>query len=267
MTEVHFIFKIGPIPGSDGDINAYFVYPPKDDTPAFFADADGEGLKQVLARYGAASLECEPELAPAAAEFGIRPGELTPLRAFGLGTIAFEMAFGDYVGGIKRQGILYQFGLACAAFWRGSPWRYLSSQQVLDVTLQGARNDSLAGVVMGGDDRYGLALYKDLEDLRRVTELFREGRLEEAGRIDSFCMSLDDQPAFATDAMRRAFGLPRLPIPTRMKDGQGPPLDDLDLLTIATAVSAVSRITAGVSAATSCITVDDLEIEAVVRVR
>jgi hypothetical protein len=262
---MHFVFRIGPISVPDGESNAYFVHPGKDDAIAFFADNDHAAFEQIVRKYEAAELACEPDLAAAAAEFHLGVSEITPERAHVIGLTAFDLANPGHLKGIQRAGIIFQFGVSCSRFWRASPWRYASTHQPLEVVLRGAVDTVLEGLVMGGDVEYGLCLYPDRGSVDRINELAHAGRVEEAARLNSLIVTLKDRPAFATDALRRAYGLPRLPVPIKMVDGAGVPLADLDVLTLAAALTAVSHLTDEILTATGRVKVSDLEVEAIVR--
>ena len=240
---MRFIFRIGPISVSDGEVNAYFVHPGSDDAITFFGDDDRAGFEQIVRKYDAGELECEPDLAATGAAFHVRVGEITPERAHAIGLMAFDMAFPDHLKGIQRDGIIYQFGVSSGNFWRAAPWRYASTRQPLEVILQGAVDTVLEGLVMDGDVEWGLSLYPDRGAVQRIYELAQAGRVNEAARVNSLIVTLQDGPAFAADAMRRAYGLPRVPLPTKMVDGAGVPLGDLDLLALAATLTAVSFLT------------------------
>ena len=92
------------------------------------------------------------------------------------------------------------------------------------------------------------------------------GQRKRAARLNSPIVTFDDQPQFATDAMRRAYGLPRVPVATKMRAGEGTPLSDLDLLSIGASLKAVSYLTDQVSRSTGKIVADDLEVEAIVEI-
>jgi len=65
--------------------------------------------------------------------------------------------------------------------------------------------------------------------------------------------------------MRRAYDVPRLPVPMRMADGRGVRLSDEDLLRLAAALKAASFLNDEVRASTSTVSVGDLSITAVAR--
>jgi len=264
MSETHFVFQIGPIPVKDGDVLAFFVEPGNPDARTFMADDARTGLEQIAKVYAGAALECEPELAPVAAEFGIQPGVLTDERKHVIGIIAFEMAFGDLLIGIEHPGIVYQFGVAASAFWRAAPWRHTAVRRIA-VEFTGSASGTFEGMLMGGDLRFGLSLYPRAGTIDRLVALTAADRLEEAGRVDSLITTFDDNPAYAVDAMRRAYDVPRLPVPMRMADGRGVRLSDEDLLRLAAALKAASFLNDEVRASTSTVRVGDLSITAVAR--
>jgi len=263
-SETHFVFRVGPVPVKDGEVFAYFVDPGREGARTFLAEADQVGLDQVGRAYAGVALECEPELESAAAVFGMRRGDLTDERKHIIGIVAFDMVFGDLLKGIERAGVVYQFGLAASAFWRAAPWRGID--RALEVDCRGSAPGRFECVVMSGDLKFGLSLYSGPGTAERLITLARAGRLDEAARADSLLVTFDDHPAYAVDAMRRAYELPRLPVPMRMVGGRGVWLTDVDLLRLAGALKAVSILSGEIPIATSQVTVDDLSIEVVARV-
>ena len=264
MSEKHFVFQVGPIPVKDGDVLALFVEPGNAEARTFMADDARTGLEQIVKVYGGAALECEPELASVAAEFGIRPGALTDERRHAIGIVAFEMVFGDLLIGIDRAGIVYRFGVAASAFWRAAPWRHSAVRRIA-VEFSGSASGTFEGMLMGGDLKFGLSLYPQAGTIDRVVALTAANRVEDAARVDSLIATFDDNPAYAVDAMRRAYDLPRLPVPMRMADGRGVRLAEEDLLRLAAALNAASFLNDDVRASTSTVAVDDLSVTAVAR--
>lgn len=262
---MRFVFKIGPIPVTDGQVHALFVHPPEQDAVTFFGDTEPAGLEQVVRRYDAADLECEPELARVAPEFGIRVGEITPERAHIIGLRAFDLALPHHFDGVEHEGIIYQFGVSGGKFWGVSPWQYKYAKQPVSIVLSGAVEIAFEGTVMGGDLEYGLFLYPQAGSVKRAIDLALAGDLEEAGRVDSLGTTFQEEPQFAPDAMRRAYGLARLPVPTKMLNRAGVPLGDLDLLSLAAALSAVSYMNDTNTIGTASVTVAGLTVQATAR--
>jgi hypothetical protein len=262
---MRFIFKIGPIPVNDGVVNAFFVHPPHDDAISFFGGTDREGLEQAVARYGAGELECEPDMAHAGSEFGIRAGNVTPERAHMIGLMTFDIALPHHFDAVEQEGIIYQFGLSCSKFWSASPWCFRFQKQPMRISLAGAVENVFEASVLGGDTEYGLFLYPQPGSIMQAVELAQAGELEKAGRLDSLGVTLPNGPGFAVDGMKRAYGLVRFPVVTRMANGAGVPLGDLDLLSLAAAMSAVSYMTDTNTIGIGRVTVGGMEVQATAR--
>jgi hypothetical protein len=264
MNRERFVFRIGPVPAGEREANAYFVMPATTGTSVYLAEDNSSGLAQIVRDHDAASLECEPELAAAGREFGIPAGEINRQRAHWIGGSAMDLALGEPFRPISREESVYAFAVAASAFWRAAPWQYESLRGAIDVSLRGSLNDRLAAVVLGGGNVYGLSLYQGINSVRLQAELARSGRLEEAARSNSLILTFSAEPAFAVDAMRRAYDMPRVPITTKMMNGEGTPLSDLDLMAIGATAKAVSILTDEIAAACGEIMAADLKLEATV---
>jgi hypothetical protein len=123
----------------------------------------------------------------------------------------------------------------------------------------------LIGILSTHDDEQAFALYRDLETVRAALDLAELGHIEDAARSTSFVVNFADQPLYAVDAMRRAYGLSRIPIAAKMDDGRESPLSDVDLLAIGAALKAVSILTDETSTSTAMVQVGDLKVEVVAR--
>jgi hypothetical protein len=263
--EVQFVFRIGPIPVKDGTVLAFFVDPGRDDARTFVADDERSGLELVARAYGGARLECEPELALSAAPFGFVPGPITDERKHYIGLAAFDLVFGDLLRGIEHDAITFQFGRAASAFWQAAPWQHASVRNPIDLAFEGTAPGRFEAMVMGGEVKLGLTLYPQQGTLERLSALAAEGRLDEAARVDSLSTTFEDEPAYAVDAMRRAYELRRLPVPARMAQGSGVRPSDHDLLRLAAALKATSLLNDEARASTTAITIDDLSIRVTAR--
>jgi hypothetical protein len=239
----------------------YFVLPPKEGAIAYRAEDDRDGLTQILRDYDAASLECEPELASAAVAVEIKPGEITPQRAQWMAGMAFDLALGDRYQSVNQKLAIYAFALACKEFWNAAPWRYQNLSRPVCLSFEGAPHRRLVGVLTNGSDERAFTLYRDLETVHAALELAGQGRPEEAARSVSLVVNFGDQPAYAVDVMRRAYGLSWIPIAAKMEDGKGSPLDDLDLLTLGAALKAVSTLTDEVTQGGALVQAGDLKVE------
>src|SRR5262249_54862523 len=77
------------------------------------------------------------------------------------------------------------------------------------------------GSIMGnGGQEFGLALYEKAGAIERIATYVDAGRMDMARREDCIAVTLDAKPRFAVDALKDAFGLPRVPYPMRLKRGR-----------------------------------------------
>jgi len=235
----HFVFRIGPIDTKQGPVSSYYVVPGRDKANAFVAPDDRAGLRQVAAAFAPEEIECEPALAAAAAELGIRPGEITPERAHAIGVVAFEMA-GKRIGLLEHEGLIYQLGKACAAFWKAKPWERPFAVHTLDVEISGAVDAELEGAIMGrGGTQFGLALYPEQGSRQRIRDLAAQGKQLEAASIATLGVGFVDGKEYLVDAMERAYGLRKLPQPFKIHEGDNVVLGDLDVAALAASLLAV----------------------------
>ena len=265
MSNKPFLFKIAPVMVDDRETGLYFVQPALTGPGVYAADEDRAGIAQVRQDFDPQSVECEPELAAAAAEFQIGPGEITPQRAQLIGGMAFDMVLPDRFRSLESRSPLYVFAVSAGAFWQSAPWRYGTLARPIEVTFDGAVQDRMIAAIAGDADDQAFSLYPDLATLRVALEQAQQGRFEDTARLNKLVVTFESQPAFATDAMRRAYGLPRIPVPAKMWNGMGTPLQDADLLALASGLKAVSSFSDRQQSGTALIKSDDLEVTAVAR--
>lgn len=265
MSDAPFVFEIGPLPISGGAQNAYFVTPRGNGSGVYLANDHREGLAAIVREYDPKSLECDPQLAEAASEFGIRKGDLTPQRSHWIGGAAFKMSLGDHFQSVQRESAISGFASAASSFWQAAPWQFVSLHRPIVVALSGAIEDRLIAVVFGSG-QHSLSLYQDMNTVRAVELLARSGRIEDAAGFDSLMTTFEGEPGFAANAMQRAYGLPRIPVPIKVKNGEHPPLGDFDLLALGAALKAASFLNGQSLAAESEIVADDLQVRAILRV-
>jgi hypothetical protein len=261
-----FVFKIGPVSSGQGVVNTYFVYPGAEGKHSFFGVDDRDVLAEIDAAYPGQAIECEPALASAGAAFGFGEGAFTPHRAHLLGMCTFDLALPGQLKAIEREGLIYQFGVACAKFWSASPWRFGFAQHTVEITFVGSiQRQAEARVLGAAGEEYGLMLYWEPSAIARVKALYDAGRVAEAAGIDTLGVTFGDEPAFAVDGMARAYGLNCLPVPLKVQGGERVIVDDVDLLLLASALQGLSALSDEGVDGSGHVKVSDLEAWAVVK--
>ena len=84
-------------------------------------------------------------------------------------------------------------------------------------------------------------LFSDPAAIDQMVRLFERG-LDPMSPLTLLGVSLDEGPAFAADAMQRAFGMPRLPMLAKFDAGARVAVDEDDLLMLAAAMRATSLL-------------------------
>jgi hypothetical protein len=262
---VHFVFRIGPLPQVQTPSSAYFVFPGEEGVETFFASSDEEALLQIGSGYEPAQLECEPQLAVAASKSGMAVGPITPDRAAILALLTFELALPDHFREIKNHDIVYQYGMACSAFWRSAPWRLDEANGALQITFSGAVAKRVEATVLGRTGKqFGLAIFPGVGSLQTVSRLIQDHNVDDVASLDMLGVTLETEPAFAIDGMIRSFELDRFPLPMKTVNGERVRLTDQDLLVLACALRAISTSSDKEAKGIARIGVNDIAIEAVV---
>jgi len=111
---------------------------------------------------------------------------------------------------------------------------------VIDVRVTRAgRTKTYEACIMGaGGLEYGLALYPEKGSIARLND----ASMEEARSVDSIAVTLDDEPAWACDALRDGFGLDGLPVPIRLSKRRPQRATAEDIATLAVVLRAVADL-------------------------
>jgi hypothetical protein len=261
-----FVFRIGPLPVNEGPRYVYYIYPGRSGERSVFADDDRAALREIFKTYRREEIECEPQLANAAAEFAIPAVEPTPERKHMIGIVTFDLALGEALKNIQRQGLIYQFGLACREFWDAEPWRRSIFDAPKHVEFEGSLQmvGELALLGLAGMET-GLAIYPRPGAAAGVFEAMRSGRAEEALTSDTLGVTFEDGPEFAVDAMERAYGLARFPSPLKVDGGKKVPLSDFDIAALSAALRSVAALRSEAATSRGFVAVQDIEVIAVVQ--
>lgn len=258
-----FVFKIGPLEGQDKVEDAYFVYPGRKDAEVFFAASRHEAAVAIKDAYPETPLQCEPELA--AAGFNAIPAaEWTDQRRHILALTALEMVSRETFAEIEAEGLIYQFGRAAAAYWAAAPWRTEAGQMLQTLTMTEPSHETFVGAVLGaGGKEFGLAIYRDRGDAEAAAGCVDLGLEKLAAAVDTVGVTFLADPACGVDAMRRAHGLSRIPLPLCTADGSRRPIRDPDIALITAAMYALAAVTEGRQPYTGQVTVGDIRCQLV----
>jgi hypothetical protein len=259
---MQFVFRIGPLP-ADETTFAYFAHPGRCGEETFFASSDRDALARIASTYAGEPIEVEPDLAEAGGSMGMLPGPITPNRARMIGSMAFDIALPGRFQAITVMGLLHEFSVACAAFCRAAPWQWSYARNPLRIEVQGSASCVCDGVVMGWrGEPFGLALFPQTGIVERLGTATLRDLPNAVADLTTLGVTFDSEPAFAVDAMRRAFGLPRFPVPVHLIDGRWGDLGDGDMAKLIAVLRAIEVLTdAGVDSA-GHLRAGDLEVRA-----
>ncbi|MEA2860005.1 MAG: hypothetical protein QOC72_2044 [Methylobacteriaceae bacterium] len=239
---MHFVFKVGPIAGLPTRAWAYFVHPGRENRETFFSANDRDAFAQLMLEYQPGELECEPQLASEGRELGIASGKVTPDRAAIMALVTFDIAAPGHFQNVQRHDLIYQYGMACNAFWRSRARLSEKSVGSLLITFRGDFTATVeASILGGGGGEFGLGLFLQRGSLHRLAQPIECADIEITS-MDLLGVSLAREPPFAIDAMRRAFDLERLPVPLRAKDGRRTQVSEHELLILTGALRAIAAM-------------------------
>ena len=231
------VFRLGPIGVANGDAFTYAGVADDGDLVApEAAHDDATGLTKIAARLAGKEWRCELALAEAARALGIASAELPAHTLVPRAVLAYGLGLGR-VSGRPRLGVLLRFLQACATFWKARPWEVVDSDIGLPATLaMDGRTCHLEAVVMGAaGEEYGVALYDELGSVDRIRAASSLGERQVTQKMAATAVTFDKEPAWAAAAIEDAFGLPRLPVPLRIRKGaaSSPTSDELHVLAAA----------------------------------
>ncbi len=238
------VFRLGPLEVGGRKSYAYCgldadnrLIPPE------ITHTDAKGLGALAKRYAGQPVRCEPALAEAARPFGFEPAPLPEAAGLPRATLAYGLALGPMAGRPKMD-VLVRFLEACAVFWNARPWELMESEEPIPVTLteNGRTRRAEASVMGAGGREYGVAMYDEPGSIHRVAALVSEGRMKETRHVSALAVTFDEEPAWAAAALEDEFGLPRLPVPIRVRKGKGGPATTEELLDAAALLEAVAEL-------------------------
>jgi hypothetical protein len=263
----HISFRIGPLERNSGPVNAYFVYPGRSGEQVFFGTDDQRVLKEIRTHYSSDGLACEPLLEAAARSLNIPVRELTPEEADKVGLVTFDLALPEAFTRITRPSAITQFGHASARFYDAAPWNGPYASETIDVRVTGSVTATFCGRLLGSSrSAPGLALYRDEDAISKMLNMIERGEPEKTTRMRVLGATFEEAPAFARDGLTRAYGLPKVPLPTNVGASGHESIEDTDLLTLTAALLSVSSLSPSTQRASQGVVVDDLRVTATVSI-
>ncbi|HET6439643.1 MAG TPA: HDOD domain-containing protein [Anaeromyxobacter sp.] len=239
-------FRLGPLPSSGGEPKYAYVGLAEDGEPLIHeAPTDRGGLEVLQARSVGGPLVCEPALAEAGKSLGLESAPLPPSVRKVRACLAYELASGVEHGGSKPDAIAAFLGGA-AAFWAARSWEVAGPEERLRVTfLEGHGEVDGELSVVGGDGTRlpGVALCDARGALGELSKLEGSARAEAALRLANLTVDMERDPAWAAEAIEEGYGLPRVPVATRRRDGAAGPMVTQDLLVGAALLEAIAAWT------------------------
>lgn len=261
---MNYVLKLGPVELGSQSTNVYLRADERGNVaPPVFSAVDVDGIKSLLADEPVA---CAPELAEAARalELAVAPVPQAVLRS--AAAIAVFMTWGQR--GIAELGSELALASVEAAteFWNHKPWSYWRENQPLAIEVTGTLQREFEAALLGNAFQgFGLVLYPNAGDVKKLAELQTAGDFDAAKRLSGVALMLDDKPAYAVGALEQAGQLPRVPVLLRSGKA-GPSLPTgAEALTLVGAVRAVAQLSPSKrEAAVDCRLKED-EVRVIVR--
>lgn len=238
-----YAFRLGPLTAG-GSTYAY-VSLGDEGAPLIHEAPTDAGALEVLKAKAFGELVCEPALAEAGKPLGLDSAALPPSVLQGRAVIAYELASGIPRAASKPDA-LAAFLRGAGAFWAAKSWEVVGPEERLSVSfLEGhAEVDGELSVVGGDGMRLpGVALCDARSALRELAALSGEARAEAALRLANLTIEMEREPAWAAEVIEEGFGLGRMPVATRQRDGAVGPMVTQDLLVAAALLEAIAAWT------------------------
>ena len=260
---LQFVFRIGPLERQGQIESAYFVYPGRENAEVFFAALPDDAATAIAGAFPSAVLRCEPELA--AAGFGaMAAAEWTDERRHILGVTALDMVSQETFAEIANEGLIFQFRRAAAAFWAAAPWNRDTGKKLQCLSMIEPSHGTFIGAVLGaGGKEYGLAIYPHRDHAEVAAECIDLGLEGLAATIDTVGMVFLAEPAYGVDAIRRAHGLSRIPLPVCTAEGLRSPIRDPQLALLTAALFALAAVPEVGEACSGQVAVGDIRCQVV----
>ena len=199
-------------------------------------------LAAISARHGAENLRVEPALEGAAAQFGLRAEPLPERALVPRAALAFAFVASHQL--FRRPSTVASLLEACALFEAAAPWtRFRSSDPFGMLLVRKWRSSEREFVVRGsGDEPRGLELHERPGFVEAEREARRNVGLFPPRRASSLLVTFESGPAWAVDAVRRAYGLQALPAVVRLSPGSRRAPAPRELLELAAALRCAAML-------------------------
>ncbi|MEZ5875591.1 MAG: hypothetical protein R3D30_12470 [Hyphomicrobiales bacterium] len=239
MSDKDFVFRLGPMPGQCNCLNIYYIYPGQPNNYAFTARDDEMAWQRIVRDYDPSLLACEEELMGPATPKGVACEPYDKYTSRALVIAAFDNLPKHPLRNVKNENLISDFVLAVC--------EYLDSDYAKGSIGFGSMTAKFVGEP-GIRTRATLQqTSKEKQYLEFVFDNLQwlEGRLAESteqGQQIRFGVNFQNSPDFAVDAMRRAVGMGSLPMPflgTGSEDGTP---NDLIMLLLISALTALSYL-------------------------
>src|SRR5574341_1975002 len=240
-------FLLGPVETGQGSAWCVAgVTPDGDMVPPELHSSPERALRAFAKRGGAQEIVCEPALAGQARPLGLRCASLSKEALPARAALAYLLSRGP-MAGKPPPDALFRLLQSCAAFLEARPWERVDSDtpHPAVVTVDGRQSVREVSILGGGGEEFGVAIYDQPGSIQRVLTAMDAGRPEDGRLVDSLSVTLDEEPAWAVDALDDAFGLGRLPFPVRLRRGRPSPASTEELLQLAAVLDAVVMLASG----------------------
>ncbi|MEA2463468.1 MAG: hypothetical protein QOJ98_1215, partial [Acidobacteriota bacterium] len=158
----HFIFRIGPLPTSAGDVSAYFVFPGVSQHQVFFGSSDEAVLKQIVELFDPSELACEPSLAKAAQLHEIVTRDFKEDELKKLGILALELTSPGRFQSVQNEASIHHLATASTIFADASPWATSIAQTTILIGVTGSSVRSVNARILGSaGSAAGVVLFSD----------------------------------------------------------------------------------------------------------
>ncbi|MBX7113163.1 MAG: hypothetical protein K1X64_02425 [Myxococcaceae bacterium] len=210
------LLKLGPVDVTGGYTNVYLSIGEDGAVgPPIFGVSDLEAVRALVGESKPEDFCCEPSLDEAARVVGVSLGEAPN------GALQSRAAIAVYVAWKKRallasSDVALSMLQAATDFWSARPWLFWTDRQPIEVRVTGQLEHTYECSVFGGAEQcFGIALYESLGGVEQFFEFQQAGRVPDARLLPAIGLMLDDQPAYATEALLAAGRVPRLPMPVK----------------------------------------------------
>ena len=203
-------------------------------------------LRGFAKRAAGQEIVCEPALAGLAGSLGMRCAKLPPEALPPRAVLSWLLARGPMAGKPPPDALIRLFE-SCAAFLGARPWERVDSDtpHPTTVTIDALRSAREVSILGCGGEEFGVAIYDQPGSIQRVLTAMDAGRPEDGRLVDSLSVTLDEEPAWAVEALDDAFGLDRVPFVVRLRRGRPSPASTEELLQLAAVLDAVVKVTVG----------------------